>query len=261
MRLNNKVAIVTGAGRGIGRATALLFAKEGAKLVLNDLRAELVQETARLITEQGGEATVVVGDVAKAADATALAETAVDRYGRIDILDNNAAIYLTPDILELPEEDWDRLMDINVKGIYLCCKSVIPQMIKGGGGSIINLGSIVSFIALDGPKDLAPAYVASKGAVLQLTRALAVRYGRHNIRVNCVCPGFIETDMVETALAGMADSAQARAEIRKAGEAAHALGRFGKPEEIANAILFLASDEASFVTGSPLHVDGGYLAR
>jgi NAD(P)-dependent dehydrogenase (short-subunit alcohol dehydrogenase family) len=260
MRLNNKVAIVTGAGRGIGRATALLFAKEGAKLVLNDLRAELVQETAKLITEQGGEATVVVGDVAKAADTKALAETAVERYGRIDILDNNAAIYLPPDILELPEDDWDRLMAINVKGIYLCCKAVIPHMLKGGG-SIINLGSIVSFIALDGPKDLAPAYVTSKGAVLQLTRALAVRYGRHNIRVNCVCPGFIETDMVETALAGMADSAQARAEIRKAGEAAHALGRFGKPEEIANAILFLASDEASFVTGSPLHVDGGYLAR
>jgi NAD(P)-dependent dehydrogenase (short-subunit alcohol dehydrogenase family) len=119
--------------------------------VLNDLKAELVQETARLITEQGGEATVVVGDVAKAADTTALAETAVERYGRIDILDNNAAIYFPPDILELPEEDWDRLMAINVKGLYLCCKAVIPHMLKGGG-SIINLGSIVSFIAWAGPR-------------------------------------------------------------------------------------------------------------
>ena len=261
MRLDNKVAIVTGAGRGIGRATALLFAKEGAKVVVNDLKAELVQKTAKLISERGGEASVVVGDVANVADAEALAKTAVKRYGRIDILDNNAAIYLSPDFPDLAEEEWDRLIDINVKGTYLCCKYVIPEMIKGGGGSIINLGSIVSFIALDGPRNLDPAYVTSKGAVLQLTRALAVRYGRDKIRVNCVCPGFIETDMVEVALAGMSESPQEREDIRKAGEASHALGRFGTPEEVANAALFLASDESSFVTGSPLHVDGGYLAR
>jgi NAD(P)-dependent dehydrogenase (short-subunit alcohol dehydrogenase family) len=261
MRLDNKVAIVTGAGRGIGRATALLFAKEGAKVVLNDIKAELVQETAELITEQGGEATVVVGDVANAADVEALVQAAVERHGRIDILHNNAAIYLPPDIPDLVEDDWDRLIDINVKGTYLCCKNVIPEMIKGGGGSIINTGSIVSFIALDGPQNLAPAYVASKGAVLQLTRALAVRHGRDNIRVNAVCPGFIDTDMVDVALEGMSDSPEERQAIRTAGEAAHALGRFGKPEEVANAALFLASDESSFVTGSPLHVDGGYLAR
>lgn len=261
MRLRDKVAIVTGAGRGIGRATARLFAKEGAKVVLNDLNAALVEETTKLITEQGGEATVVVGDVARAEDAEALAQTAVERYGRIDVLDNNAAIAVFPDILELAEADWDRLMDVNVKGTYLCCKYVIPHMIKGGGGSIINLGSIVSFIALDGEESLAPSYVASKGAVLQLTRALAVRYGRDNIRVNCVCPGWIDTDMVAEALTTMADSSEARDEMRRDAEAAHVLGRFGKAEEVANAILFLASDESSFVTGSPLHVDGGYLAR
>ncbi len=261
MRLDNKVAIVTGGGRGIGRATALLFAREGAKVVLMDLREEIAQETAGLIKEQGGEATVVLGDVSKAKDAQALAETAVERYGRIDVLDNNAAVYRPPDILELAEEDWDRVIDTNVKGIYQCCKAVIPHMIQGGGGSIVNIGSILSFVGLDGPQNLAPAYAASKGAVLQLTRALAVRHGRDNIRVNCVCPGFTDTEMVEEALAGMADTPQLKEEIRKGGAAAHVLGRFGKPEEVANAVLFLASDESSFVTGSPLLVDGGYLAR
>ena len=261
MRLNNKVAIITGAGRGIGRATAILFAKEGAKVVLNDLTLDSVQETGRLIAEQRGEGTLVAGDVTIAGDVQALVQEASHRYGRIDVLFNNAGIYLAPDILELAEADWDRIIDINVKGTYLCCKYVIPEMIKTGGGSIINLGSIASFIALDGPQNLAPAYVASKGAVLQLTRALAVRYGRDNIRVNCVCPGFIDTEMSDVAVAAMADSPQERAELREAGEASHVLGRFGKPEEVANAALFLASDESSFVTGSPLHVDGGYLAR
>lgn len=199
--------------------------------------------------------------MAKAKDAQALAETAVERYGRIDILDNNAAVYRPPDILELAEEDWDLVIDTNVKGIYQCCKAVIPHMIQGGGGSIVNIGSILSLVGLDGPQNLAPAYAASKGAVLQLTRALAVRHGRDNIRVNCVCPGFTDTEMVEEALAGMADTPQLKEEIRKGGAAAHVLGRFGKPEEVANAVLFLASEESSFVTGSPLLVDGGYLAR
>ena len=260
MRLNNKVAIVTGAGRGIGRATALLFAKEGAKLVLNDIKADLVKETASLISEHGEEPSVVVGDVARAEDAEALAETAVERYGRIDVLDNNAGIAVFSDILQLEEADWDRVMDVNVKGMYLCCKYAIPHMIKGGGGSIINLGSIVSFIALGGEENLGPSYVASKGAVLQLTRALAVRYGRDNVRVNCVCPGFIDTDLMAQGLAAFGSSEE-RDEMRRDAAAAHVLGRVGKAEEVATAILFLASDESSFVTGSPLHVDGGYLAR
>lgn len=261
MRLKNKVAIVTGAGRGIGRATALLFAQEGARVVLNDLSPETVQETVKLITEQGGEASILVGDVANAAHVKALVQTTLQRYGRIDVLYNNAGICHSQDVTELEEGDWDRLMDVNIKGTYLCCKYVIPEMLRTGGGSIINLGSIASFIALDGPQHIAPAYVTSKGAILQLTKSLAVRYGRDNIRVNCVCPGFIGTDMVDVALEAMGDSPQEKQEIREAAEMSHALGRFGKPEEVANAALFLASDESSFVTGSPLLVDGGYLAR
>jgi NAD(P)-dependent dehydrogenase (short-subunit alcohol dehydrogenase family) len=261
MRLKNKVAIVTGAGKGIGRATALLFAREGARVALNDLTLDLVRETGRLVAEQGGDAMLVAGNVANATDVQALVQATLRRYGRIDVLYNNAGICRAADVPELTEEDWDQVIDVNVKGTFLCCKYVIPEMIKTRGGSIINLGSVASFVSLDGPQRLAPAYVASKGAVLQLTKALAVRHGRDNIRVNCLCPGFVDTDMVDISLAEMADSPQEKQELREACEASHALGRFGKPEEIADAALFLASEESSFVTGSPLHVDGGYLAR
>lgn len=261
MRLDGKIAIITGAAGGIGRATALRFAREGCKMALNDILAGLLAETETMVRAAGGEAISVVGDVSRPADTAALIDTTIDRYGCIDILDNNAAFYVPADVGDLSEEDWDRVQDVNVKGTYLCSKYAIPHMARRKGGSIVNVGSIVSFVALDGPKGLAPAYVASKGAVLQLTRALAVRHARDGIRVNCVCPGFIETSMVEVALAGMADTDEGREAIRQGGAAAHPLGRFGRPEEVANAVLFLASDEASFITGSPLHVDGGYLAH
>lgn len=261
MQLVDKVAIITGAGGGIGRATAVRFAREGASLVLNDIDGHTLEETTRAVRAEGGEPIALVGDVARSADAKALADAAMARHGRIDVLDNNAALYRPADILDLDEEDWDRVQEVNVRGTYQCCKHVIPHMAARHAGSIVNIGSIVSFIALDGPNGLAPAYVASKGAILQLTRALAVRHARDGIRVNCVCPGFIESPMVEVALAGMADTPAEREAIRVGGAAAHLLGRFGRPEEVAAAVLLLASDESSFVTGSPLHVDGGFLAH
>jgi NAD(P)-dependent dehydrogenase (short-subunit alcohol dehydrogenase family) len=215
MLLMDKVAIVTGAGGRIGRVTAVRFAREGARLVLNDIDGRALEETASAVRAEDSEPTTFVGDVARGVDAAALAEAAMAQHGRIDVLDNNAALHCPADSLVLDEEDWldrdeedwDRVQLVNVRGTYQCCKHVIPHMAARHAGSIVTIGSIVSFIALDGPKGLAPAYVASKGAVLELTRALAVRHARDSIRVDGVCPGFIETPMVEVALAGMADTA------------------------------------------------------
>lgn len=255
--MQGRVAIVTGGAGGIGQAVVAALSARGASVAVVDL--DLARASA--VAERHDGARPYGCDLAdEAAIVSTIAEIARD-FGRIDILDNNAACYVPADIVDLAEDDWDRVLDTNVKAIFLCCREAIPHIVRAGGGSVINVGSIVSFVALNGPKGLAPAYVASKGAVLQLTRALAIRHARDGVRVNCVCPGFIETDMVEVALAGMADDAEGREAIRRGGAAAHPLGRFGRPDEVASAVLFLASDEASFITGSPLHVDGGYLAQ
>jgi NAD(P)-dependent dehydrogenase (short-subunit alcohol dehydrogenase family) len=257
MRLADKVALITGAGAGIGRATALLFAMEGAKVVVQDLDTVAAQETATLMTKAGGEAVSIGGDVTLKADAEALVKMAVQTYGRLDILFNNAGIWRGGTILDISEDDWDRTMAVNVKGIYLVSRSAVQQMMRQGGGSIINAASVA---ALRG-SPMSAAYNASKGAVLLLTKCMALDFGRYGIRVNCTCPGVIETQMADDLLSyrslGDDDRKQALLETY---QERHAVGRLGQADEVARVVLFLGSDESSFVTGAAWPVDGGLSA-
>jgi NAD(P)-dependent dehydrogenase (short-subunit alcohol dehydrogenase family) len=257
MRLANKVALITGAGTGIGRAAALLFAQEGAKVVAQDINADGVHETVQLIRKAAGQAVSIGGDVAASADAAAMMKKAVDTYGRLDVLFNNAGIWRGGTILDIAEEDWDRTMDVNVKGLYLVSKYAVQQMMRQEGGSIINAASVA---ALRG-SPMSAAYNASKGAVLLLTKCMALDFGRHGIRVNCICPGVIDTQMADQLLTyralGDDDRKQALLETY---EERHAVGRFGQPEEVAKVVLFLASDDSTFVTGAAWPVDGGLSA-
>ena len=257
MRLVNKVALITGAGNGIGRATAQLFAQEGAKVVVQDVNDDMAQETAQLIRKAGGEAVSIGGDVASSADAEAMVNKAIDTYGRLDVLFNNAGVWYGGTILDISEEDWDRTMEVNVKGIYLVSRYAVQRMMRQEGGSIINAASVA---ALRG-SPMSAAYNASKGAVLLLTKCMALDFGRYGIRVNCTCPGVIETQMADQLLTyrslGDDDRKQALLETY---EERHAVGRFGQPEEVAKVVLFLASDESSFVSGAAWPVDGGLSA-
>jgi NAD(P)-dependent dehydrogenase (short-subunit alcohol dehydrogenase family) len=257
MRLANKVALITGAGTGIGRATALLFAQEGAKVVVQDVAADAAQETVQLIQKVAGEAISIGGDVTSRADAEAMVKKAVDTYGRLDVLFNNAGIWRGGTILDISEEDWDRTINVNVKGVYLVSRYAVQQMMRQGSGSIINAASVA---ALRG-SPMSAAYHASKGAVLLLTKCMALDFGRYGIRVNCTCPGVIDTQMADQLLTyrslGDDDRKQALLETY---EERHAVGRLGQPEEVAKVVLFLASDEASFVTGAAWPVDGGLSA-
>ena len=254
MRLKNKVAIITGAGSGQGRAAALIFSREGAKISVSDWKPELGEETATLVKKSGGEAIFIRTDVSESADVQNLVRTTVSTYGRIDILYNNAGVgFSSPlsmsDVINTPEADWDRVLAINLRSMYLTAKYGIPEMIKSGGGSIINTASIAALIG----SEAAHAYTAAKGGMVALSRALAVEFGPKNIRVNCICPGAIDTPMI----APVIDP------LKKGGQPfmTSPIRRLGMPEDIANCALYLASDESSFVTGATLVVDGGYIAQ
>ena len=248
MRLKDRVAIITGAASGIGRATALLFAKEGAKIVAADVDDEGSNETVNQIQAAGNEAFLVRTDVTSTEDVQAMVKATIDAYGKLDILFNSAGIAMRLPVADLPEADWDRCIDVNLKGGYLCAKYAIPEIIRNGGGSIINMGSIYGIV---GGKTRA-AYVASKGAVVNLTRGMALDYVDDNIRVNCICPGFVETPLVQ----GVVKTPEAYQALANQ----HPMKRLGRPEEIAYGALYLASDESSFVTGIALPIDGGYTA-
>jgi NAD(P)-dependent dehydrogenase (short-subunit alcohol dehydrogenase family) len=251
-QLDSKTALITGGAGGIGRATALLFASEGASVGIVDLNEEAGQEIAREISAAGGRAIFEPADVTRAADCQRVVERIVHEFGGIHILFNNAGIIRRASVLEISEEDWDVVMAVNVKSIFLMSREVIPIMARGGGGSIINTAS--GWGLAGGPR--AVAYCASKGAVVLLTKAMAIDHGRQKIRVNCICPGDTDTAMLRSEARQLGE-----AEDRFLAESANRpLGRVGKPEEIARAVLYLASDAASFVTGTAVVVDGGGLA-
>jgi NAD(P)-dependent dehydrogenase (short-subunit alcohol dehydrogenase family) len=251
-QLDGKTALITGGAGGIGRATALLFASEGAAVGIVDLNQEPGQEVVREISAAGGRAIFERADVTRPADCRRVVERIVHEFGGIHILFNNAGIIRRAAVLEISEEDWDAVMAVNVKSIFLMSREVIPIMARAEGGSIINTAS--GWGLAGGPR--AVAYCASKGAVVLLTKAMAIDHGRQKIRVNCICPGDTDTAMLRSEARQLGE-----AEDRfLAGSANRPLGRVGRPEEIARAVLYLASDAASFVTGTALVVDGGGLA-
>jgi NAD(P)-dependent dehydrogenase (short-subunit alcohol dehydrogenase family) len=246
-----KVALVTGGGSGIGRATALKLAQEGATIMIADYIEEGATRTVKMITEAGGKASCVLADVSVTAQVQAMVAKTVETFGRIDCAFNNAGIEgRVANTVECSEEVFDRTIAINLKGVWLCMKYEIPQMLKQGGGTIVNTASIAGLVGFEG----LPAYNASKHGVVGLTRTAALEYAAKNIRVNCVCPGVIRTPMVERLL----DTSGFSEQDLKAGEP---VGRMGKPEEIAEGVVWLLSDESSFVTGHPMTIDGGWVAR
>ena len=250
--LTGKVALITGGASGIGEATAELFGREGAAVAIADVNVEAGEAVVNAIVDAGGEAMFVRCDVTKASDCQQAVQKTVDRFGKLDILFNNAGVTRRASVLETIEEEWDWVMAVNVKSIFLMSKAAIPPMIKTGGGVIVNSGSGWGLV---GGKD-AVSYCASKGAVIQLTKAMAIDHGPQNIRVNAVCPGDTDTPMLAEEAKQLGNSH----EVILAGSIQRPLGRVGCPEEIAQAVLYLASDASSFVTGTTLLVDGGGLA-
>lgn len=248
MKLKGKVALITGAGSGMGKATALLFAREGAKIAAADISEAAVKEVAREIESSGSEAIAISADVARSEDVQRMVACTVERLGPPRVLYNNAGIEGETNFLaEMPEAAFDKVIAINLRGVFLGMKYVLPHMVQLGAGSVINQASIAGMVAIRGS---AP-YCASKAGVIALTRVAALEYGRYNIRVNCICPGAIETPMAERIRRGEAPRPSSVKRIS-------VFNRMGLPEEIAKMALFLASDDSSFATGAPFVVDAGW---
>lgn len=246
-KLDGKVALVTGAGSGIGQASATLFAREGARVLVSDINPEGGNETVRLIKEAGGEASFFRADVAQAHEVQALIEQAVERYGRLDYAHNNAGIEGQAALtIDYQEQIWNRVIDINLKGVWLCMKYEIPQMLRQGKGAIVNTSSEGGLLG----KPYLSAYIASKHGVLGLTKTTALEYAQQGIRVNAVCPGVIHTPMVERLIGG-------DPEAEKEWHSMQPIGRMGTPQEIAEAVVWLCSDAASLINGHALVADGG----
>ncbi|OLD50825.1 MAG: hypothetical protein AUI42_01600 [Actinobacteria bacterium 13_1_40CM_2_65_8] len=252
MDLAGKVAIVTGGGAGIGRAAAIALAGAGAATVVADIDQQAAEAVASEIVGQGGSALGLVVDVSRSVDVGTMAAAAVDSYGGIDLLYNNAAIQTYGSVTELEEPAWDRLFAVNVKGIYLCSRICIPLMRSRGGGAIVNAASIQGLAT----QKRVAAYAASKGAVISLTRSMALDYASDGIRVNCICPGSVDTPMLRKNAAAQGD---AEAVLAMWGSV-HPIGRIAQPAEIARLVVFLMSDDASFITGASYVIDGGLTA-
>jgi len=244
-RLKDKVAIITGAGSGMGRAAAILFAKEGAKVIVVDWVAEGGEETVRMVKEASGEAIFVKADISKTEDVKGMVKMAVDTYGKLNTLYNNAAVVMFEPLIESTEENLDKTIAVNVKGVWLTMKYGIPEIIKAGGGSIINTSSICA----DAAQYNSSIYSASKGGVISMSRVAAAEHARNNIRVNCIKPGCIVTPMSMSVLKNPEAVRRFVTEVP--------LGRLGQPEEVAQLALFLASDESSYITGQTVTIDGG----
>jgi NAD(P)-dependent dehydrogenase (short-subunit alcohol dehydrogenase family) len=251
-RLAGQTALITGGGTGMGRAIALAFSREGASVTVAGRRAEKLREVVSEIEKQGGQALAVSCDVTQSKDAGRAVQESVARFGRLDVLVNNAGALHVSTVESIPEEDWDRLMLVNLKGPFLMSRAALPALRKAGGGSIINIGSILGLIGMKGRA----AYAASKGGVTMLTKAMALDYAHEKIRVNCICPALVETELIRD-LFGSGSEGEA---ARRSRIAQFPLGRMGRPEDVADMAVFLASKESSWVTGVAIPLDGGLSA-
>jgi NAD(P)-dependent dehydrogenase (short-subunit alcohol dehydrogenase family) len=248
MRLADKTALITGAGSGMGRLAAQVFAREGANVVAVDLAEPALRETATSVEGEGGRIVAVPADVSVAADVERAVAEGVSAFGGLNVLYNNAGIFPDEDesIVDMDEEVYQRVLDVNLKGVALCCKHGIPRLIEAGGGSVVNVASFVALVGCTVPQD---AYTASKGAVLSLSRSLAVQYGPQGVRVNAICPGPVLTPLLESLFPNEEERLKRLNRIP--------MGRFGRAEDIVYAALYLASDESSWTTGTAFVVDGG----